>query len=488
MVKINKICIISLCLSLGISCFYIPTVFADDGAPLTITIHEIEQVDDIDWWIDSADWSYKIQIYDLYNSYLDGTDGWIDLAENVDNPMPERSHSFNVKSSTVKIYITLADREGGGSYDIADISSRLGGGMYGWTSEYAIPSGAQYKGNYNLITKELTGDVTVDEMGYKKTSGDYDGSGNPDVDEQDAHLWFKIISDYSIPSASMSVSSSYVSAGTKVNFDGTSSTASAGCSIVKYEWDFEGDGYFDVLGDIASNTYNVAGTFNAQLRVTDTLGETNTLTQPITVVSKVDAYFVYSPSNPTTFDTIQFTDRSEVIGGNPSSWYWNFRDGTSSTEINPAHKFSEGGTYTVTLKVTTEDNQIDYYSEEITVIALSNITGTVSDSNGNPIDDVKISLYLSGTLPPAKITTTNSDGKYYFTEISAGTYDIKAAKTGYDNNTKTNKEITAGENTVDFTLTLIPDENKDGKGTPGFELILVLIAIALVLFWQRKRI
>ena len=485
----RRILTLGICIGLIFSALFLPSISAEEGATLTIWIHEIEQVDDIDWFIDEADWSYKLQIYDEYNVYQDGT-GWIECDENDDNPIPDNVHTFTVSSSIVKIYITLADREGGESYDIADISSRIGGGTYGWTSG-SLPSGAQFKGTYNLITDSLSGDYTTEEQGYYKTSGDWDGSDGEGEDELDAHLWFDIDNDYSAPTASMTVSSTYVEVGMSANFDGSGSTASTGCTITKYEWDFEGDGFWDVVGlvPITSFTYNDIGTYTAKLRVTDTLGETDTYSSPdILVVSKVEAKFVYSPSSPTTFDTIQFTDTSEVTGGTFASWYWNFRDGTSSTERNPSHKYSEGGTYTVTLTVTTDDGQQDLHSETFTVIALANITGTVKDEDNNPINEATITLYIPGTLPAPLTTTTNTNGVYTISEIAAGTYDIEATKSGYDTNKKTYKTIYSGENTVDFVLTATSTPSESGEeGTPGFELIIAFLAMAIVSIILLKR-
>ncbi len=48
--------------------------------------------------------------------------------------------------------------------------------------------------------------------------------------------------------------------------------------------------------------------------------------------------------------TIQFHDAST---GSPTSWYWNFGDGTNSSVQNPTHQYNNSGTYTVNLTVST---------------------------------------------------------------------------------------------------------------------------------------
>lgn len=50
--------------------------------------------------------------------------------------------------------------------------------------------------------------------------------------------------------------------------------------------------------------------------------------------------------------TINFTDLSY---GLPDSWSWNFGDGASSNQQNPAHTYANPGTYTVTLTVTNQN-------------------------------------------------------------------------------------------------------------------------------------
>jgi len=58
------------------------------------------------------------------------------------------------------------------------------------------------------------------------------------------------------------------------------------------------------------------------------------------------ADFTASPTRGPAPLTVRFTDLSE---GGPESWQWNFGDGNTSTEQNPAYTYVSPGNYTVTL-------------------------------------------------------------------------------------------------------------------------------------------
>lgn len=271
--KIKKICAILILYALVVSIFS-PSVFAEeDGTSLFIKIHEIEMIDAVEFLPgDSADWSYKINIEDNEGMNIDGTLGWIDCEENNNNPMPNNIHEFTVNSALGKIEIIIAERDSG-NYDIADISDKSGGGTDDWTGG-SFPYGSTYEGNYNLITDSLSGDSTIIENDYYKTSGDYDGSDEPDTDQNDAHLWFDIIENYDSPNADAGPDHT-IETGDKVNFDGGQSSASEDSTITGYKWDIDGDGIWDFQNEIASYNYMEGGNYTVTLQVTDNIGTTD---------------------------------------------------------------------------------------------------------------------------------------------------------------------------------------------------------------------
>jgi Tol biopolymer transport system component len=76
---------------------------------------------------------------------------------------------------------------------------------------------------------------------------------------------------------------------------------------------------------------------------------------PIVVNQPPVAAFQVATPNPTAGVSVDFVDASTDADGHIASWLWTFGDGTSSTVPSPSHSFAQGGSYTVTLKVT--DNQ-----------------------------------------------------------------------------------------------------------------------------------
>jgi PKD repeat protein len=70
-------------------------------------------------------------------------------------------------------------------------------------------------------------------------------------------------------------------------------------------------------------------------------------------INSPTANFTSNVAKGTVPLTIQFTDTST---DNPTSWLWDFGDGTTSTEQNPIHTYTTPGIYTIKLIATNEAN------------------------------------------------------------------------------------------------------------------------------------
>jgi PKD repeat protein len=177
-------------------------------------------------------------------------------------------------------------------------------------------------------------------------------------------------------------------------------------------WDF-GDGTTST--DLnPEHTYSVPGTYTVTLTVTNTYGsdiETKT-GYIIAGADPVSAFEVDSDINYLSHE-FSFVDRSLYI---PSSWLWDFDDGTISTDQNPEHTFSAARSYWVTLTVTNTYGS-STIGRDITVI-----------SNGEP-------------LPSFTWSTIQTKAPYVvqFTDTSTGTitsrvWDFGDGETSTDEN------------------------------------------------------
>ena len=122
-------------------------------------------------------------------------------------------------------------------------------------------------------------------------------------------------------------------------------------SPTSWKWNF-GDGTSSTVKS-PTHKYSAAGNYTVTLTATNAAGSnTKTKFQYIKVTSASPTPVASFTSNVTSGNvplSVAFTDKST---GSPTSWKWNFGDGTSSTVKSPTHKYSAVGTYAVILTAT----------------------------------------------------------------------------------------------------------------------------------------
>jgi|GEM_PF-6133687 len=131
----------------------------------------------------------------------------------------------------------------------------------------------------------------------------------------------------------------------------------------------------DFYGAILNtNTFNSYDNYKGRGDVIDN----NQYYNPFTSLKPV----VHMQAAPQTGDApleVQFTDASE---NNPTQWYWQFGDGTTATQQNPAHTYEEAGIYTVSLTATNQaGSSTETKADYITVYAQPKapVAGFVTD-------------------------------------------------------------------------------------------------------------
>jgi PKD repeat protein len=111
-------------------------------------------------------------------------------------------------------------------------------------------------------------------------------------------------------------------------------------------WNF-GDSPLGFDGKNPVHVYESSGTFNVTLTTIDPFFHEFKRTQYIHVIARPRTDFVTNITNGFAPLTVKFTDLSTE---SPTSWNWDFGDGSHSTERNPVHTYSAKRSYTVRLQ------------------------------------------------------------------------------------------------------------------------------------------
>jgi len=157
----------------------------------------------------------------------------------------------------------------------------------------------------------------------------------------------QMVNVYAVPAAGFTAPS--VCENVPVMFTDTS-TLSAG-NITSWNWSF-GDNT-SAGSQHPQHQYSNDGNYTVNLAVTSNNGCSDTVIRIVTVYPVPVAAFAVP--DVCFGSSTQFTNQSSVPYGTITS-AWNFGDGTSGTQPNPAHTYQVAGIFSVALTVTTNNN------------------------------------------------------------------------------------------------------------------------------------
>jgi PKD repeat protein len=219
------------------------------------------------------------------------------------------------------------------------------------------------------------------------------------------------------PIANFYIEKSVVSIGESVQFFDKSTG-----EISSWNWDFGDGATSDEQNPV--HIFEKNGVFLVALNVVNN-GKSSTIEENIEVLQTPEADFTVIKDKVLVGDLISFTNKSI---GDIESYTWDFGDGTTSTEENPSHSYSNVGSYSVSVEASSElssNTQTRIIEVFSPVKADFTPSSTIIETGGeiqfedNSTGDISSYCWNFGDSTE-NITEQNPSHKY----LSAGNYQV----------------------------------------------------------------
>lgn len=145
----------------------------------------------------------------------------------------------------------------------------------------------------------------------------------------------------------------------------TVTTTAVGATTWSYDW---GDNSSDAFpAGSGSHFYNNDGVFTIVQIVTNTSGSASTSKSVVVGDPDPVPIAAFEIVNVTGL-FVSFANRSSCFSSQPCTNFWRFGDGETDTLESPDHRYRNGGTYTVILRVCNPSNECNSTDQNVTVL------------------------------------------------------------------------------------------------------------------------
>jgi PKD repeat protein len=188
-------------------------------------------------------------------------------------------------------------------------------------------------------------------------------------------------------------------------------------------WDF-GDGTTSPLRN-PTHIFASLGFRRVTLTVSNSTNSRKSSRTVTVLAAEGGASFVFSPATPGPGQTVQFAD---TTSGNPTSWSWNFGDGTTSTAKNPGHAFAQPGNYAVNL-VAANSTGPKQANRTITVASMSVLTSSFGYAPASPSVGQSVQFTDTSAGSPTSWSWTFGDGSTSTAQNPSHAYTTAGSRT-----------------------------------------------------------
>lgn len=317
---------------------------------------------------------------------------------------------------------------------------------------------------WKIVAKDNHGQSTAGDIWSFTTKADSSNGGNggngggpspPEPNES--------------PTADASASDTFGFIHSFILFNGSLSTDTDGY-IISWQWDFGDDTIGN--GELAKHIYTESESYTITLTVTDDDGgtDTDTVTVRIAIANNVPTKpLVRGRTIGSQNMQYRYTAISTDEDNDDICYIFNWGDETTTTSeflstgmtCTEHHRWTSAGEYTI--EVQAYDNKTYSNIAQLTVAIDIFYVGEIGYLIDNDSDEIYDHFYNNATGETITVEK-QADGTYLIDSDGDGEWDYS------------------------FDLESLADyQAEEKKGTPGFELLIVFVSLALIMLWRKRK-